>query len=100
VLPYGATTVVPDAAASVVAHVATSGSAGVAVDGSCAGPSRNVRVDKGKRPMVETEEENYGTDEEGDEEVNFSPDDLHFVLNRMFQTRKRFVTTSKEIEVL
>jgi hypothetical protein len=60
----------------------------VAGDGTRAEPSTHAPVDKGKWPLVDTEEENYISDEEGGEKVNLSPDDLNFILNRMFETRK------------
>jgi hypothetical protein len=60
----------------------------VAGDGTRAEPSTHARVHKGKRPLVDKEEENYVSDEEGDEEVNLSPDNPNFVLNRMFETHK------------
>jgi hypothetical protein len=93
VAPLGAATLVPLTAANVVANVARNATAGVGADGSGAGPASEVRVDKGKRPVVETDEETYGTGDEGDEEVNLSPDDFHFVLNRMFETRKKYINT-------
>jgi hypothetical protein len=85
VVPHGAATMVPLTAASVVDHVARNATAGVVAAGAGAGPASEVLMDKGKRPMVETDE--------GDEEVDLSPDDLHFVLNRMFETRKRYINT-------
>jgi hypothetical protein len=93
VAPFGAATLVPLTAANVVANVARNAMAGVVTDGSGAGPASQVRVDKGKRPVVEMDDENYGTEDEGDEEVNLSPDDFHFVLNRMFETRNRYINT-------
>jgi hypothetical protein len=70
--------------------------AAVAEGRASAEGSTQVRMDKGKRPMVETDEENYGTDEEDDEEVNLGTDDLQFILNRMFETRKLCMSKKKK----
>jgi hypothetical protein len=90
-----AATVVAGAAANEVISSAINVMEAVVAGQAGAEQSGEVRVDKGKRPMVETDEKNYRTDEEGDEEVNLGTDDLHFVLNRMFETRKLYMSNQE-----
>jgi hypothetical protein len=90
-----AASAVPGAAANEVIPAAIDEMEAVADGRAGAEQSRQVRVDKGKRPMVETDEENYGTDEEGDEQVNLGADDLQFILNMMFETRKLYMSNQE-----
>jgi hypothetical protein len=88
---HGAATAVPLTASNVEGHVARNATTGVAADIAGAVPGSETQMDKGKRPMIEMDEGMCGTEDEGDEQVNLSPDDIHFVLNRMFETRKRYI---------
>jgi hypothetical protein len=91
VVAHGAATAVPLIAANVEAHAARNATTCVAADIAGAVEASETQMDKGKRPMIDMDEEIYGTEDEGDEQVNLSPDDIHFILNRMFETRKRYI---------